>query len=613
MSSPPVGSAGGNPEPNWYPDPSIPGYIRYWNGTAWAPGTSRPEPRQGESPPTPPHGQAAPGTAGSAEAGVAAPAGSAAAPPAEETGPFFFDQESGSGPGAASGSGSGSGPRSGPAEDSGEHAVPRQPAPGALPELRSRAGEAPAWTPDDDVSTSPVAAVRRGGPARGGDAPADPRTPFGQTPGGAEGSAKSPLDDPNMRDQTIGIRRAELQASWPQQVHEPAQQEAPAPSGPVTPPQGRQLPAQASPPQGTPVQASPPQGTPVRSSPPLGTETPQAPPPGTPPRGAPQQAAPAQQEPAPRQPAHASPAQPLPGPAQPAYPSPAQPQPGYGYPRPEQPSPGHPQPGYGYPRPDEPSAGQPQPGYGYPQPGQPAHPPPMHPLPGRQPGQPQPGQPQPGLPGQQQGGPAAVQPSPPTQSGVLGAPQMTPLTEVGLAVRGTAPWETPFGGSGQAYPSGLGRRLLARLIDALLPLAAAAAVAISVVDKARDHLRDKIDAIEQAGVTETVWLVDSTTGPYIAMVLGAYLVVGLLLEVVPTAIWGRTPGKRLCGIGVLDMSSQEKPGFGASLSRWLVHSLLALSLIGVLNYLWCLWDRPWRQCWHDKAARTFVASAKPRS
>ena len=30
--------------------------------------------------------------------------------------------------------------------------------------------------------------------------------------------------------------------------------------------------------------------------------------------------------------------------------------------------------------------------------------------------------------------------------------------------------------------------------------------------------------------------------------------------------------------------------------------------IGVLNALWCLFDRPWRQCWHDKAARTFVAS-----
>ncbi|WP_369266819.1 DUF2510 domain-containing protein, partial [Streptomyces harbinensis] len=47
MSSPPAGSAGGSPGPNWYPDPSIPGYIRYWNGATWMPGTSRPEPRDG--------------------------------------------------------------------------------------------------------------------------------------------------------------------------------------------------------------------------------------------------------------------------------------------------------------------------------------------------------------------------------------------------------------------------------------------------------------------------------------------------------------------------------------------------------------------------------------
>ena len=30
--------------------------------------------------------------------------------------------------------------------------------------------------------------------------------------------------------------------------------------------------------------------------------------------------------------------------------------------------------------------------------------------------------------------------------------------------------------------------------------------------------------------------------------------------------------------------------------------------IGVLGVLWCLFDRPWRQCWHDKAAHTFVAA-----
>ena len=34
------------PEAGYYADPSIPGYIRYWDGTQWVPGTSRPAPSE---------------------------------------------------------------------------------------------------------------------------------------------------------------------------------------------------------------------------------------------------------------------------------------------------------------------------------------------------------------------------------------------------------------------------------------------------------------------------------------------------------------------------------------------------------------------------------------
>ncbi|MFF1799304.1 DUF2510 domain-containing protein, partial [Kitasatospora sp. NPDC058263] len=26
------------PTPGYYPDPSVPGFVRYWGGTAWVPG-----------------------------------------------------------------------------------------------------------------------------------------------------------------------------------------------------------------------------------------------------------------------------------------------------------------------------------------------------------------------------------------------------------------------------------------------------------------------------------------------------------------------------------------------------------------------------------------------
>ncbi|MBD0715764.1 DUF2510 domain-containing protein, partial [Streptomyces sp. CBMA370] len=53
MATPP-GGGGEVPQAGYYPDPSIPGYIRYWNGGAWVPGTSRPAPKDGEGAPHPP-------------------------------------------------------------------------------------------------------------------------------------------------------------------------------------------------------------------------------------------------------------------------------------------------------------------------------------------------------------------------------------------------------------------------------------------------------------------------------------------------------------------------------------------------------------------------------
>ena len=40
------------------------------------------------------------------------------------------------------------------------------------------------------------------------------------------------------------------------------------------------------------------------------------------------------------------------------------------------------------------------------------------------------------------------------------------------------------------------------------------------------------------------------------------------VKVLPTAKWGRTPGKKLVGLRVLDVEAQQPPGFGPSLRRW---------------------------------------------
>jgi uncharacterized RDD family membrane protein YckC len=131
-------------------------------------------------------------------------------------------------------------------------------------------------------------------------------------------------------------------------------------------------------------------------------------------------------------------------------------------------------------------------------------------------------------------------------------------------------------------------------------------VAVPVAAQTRAHIDEKIEAAKLSGKTVTVWLLDGTTAGHLGIVLGALLVLGVLYESLPTAKWGRTLGKKLCGLQVLDIETHEPPTFGAALRRWLLYSVLGVLVVGVLNVLWCLFDRPWRQCWHDKTAHTFV-------
>ncbi|MFD9412635.1 RDD family protein [Streptomyces sp. NPDC059989] len=151
-------------------------------------------------------------------------------------------------------------------------------------------------------------------------------------------------------------------------------------------------------------------------------------------------------------------------------------------------------------------------------------------------------------------------------------------------------------------PAGLARRAVARALDSLVLAAVAAAAAWPQVPAATAHLEAKVDAARASGRTTTVWLLDGTIAGHLGLVLGAVLLFGVLYEALPTARWGRTPGKKLLGVRVLATATLRPPTFGAALRRWLVYALL-----GLPGALWCLVDRPRRQAWHDKAAKTYVA------
>lgn len=99
------------------------------------------------------------------------------------------------------------------------------------------------------------------------------------------------------------------------------------------------------------------------------------------------------------------------------------------------------------------------------------------------------------------------------------------------------------------------------------------------------------------------------------LVLG--LLVSVVYEVVPTARWGQTLGKRILGIKVVHVATGEPPGFKKSFGRWALLTLpISVPYVrypGAVFYLLCvltMGHEPFYRGWHDKAARTLVVTSR---
>jgi uncharacterized RDD family membrane protein YckC len=134
----------------------------------------------------------------------------------------------------------------------------------------------------------------------------------------------------------------------------------------------------------------------------------------------------------------------------------------------------------------------------------------------------------------------------------------------------------------------LWRRLVARIIDGIL--------------------------IGIATTVLTVWWVhpQSSSGAVLIGVIGPVLYCAydaLMME----HQGGQTLGKKTMQIRVAMLADGSVPQAQAAWTRAAVFSLPNVisclgELFSLLNVLWCTWDRPYRQCLHDKAARTVVVS-----
>lgn len=75
-----------------------------------------------------------------------------------------------------------------------------------------------------------------------------------------------------------------------------------------------------------------------------------------------------------------------------------------------------------------------------------------------------------------------------------------------------------------------------------------------------------------------------------------------------TTRWQRTPGKAIMHIRPMHLADRAALGFWRALGRAAaVVGANFLSWIGLVDYLWCLWD-PDAQCVHDKIADTVVVT-----
>ncbi|MET9959087.1 RDD family protein [Streptomyces sp. NPDC006326] len=480
----------------YYPDPSIPGYVRYWNGLSWVPGTSRP------------------------------------ATPADETGPVFLDRTGVTevvaerAPAAAWQADPAQQAGFGGSRDDrvswGHRAEPeRDPKPKPKPEPEPEA------EPEPVAERGPGVSFARAGAGTGA------------ARGSAEGvgilSARSPAaESPAWPSAPGGGSDSGLTSSWPEAREAPRPQRAePGP----WPPSGQPAPNRAAP---------------------------DAPPwPSSPDRPAPDEAGA-------RQAAHAE----VRAEIRAAEPAPAGPR-GTGTWAPERPAPTRPGPEAGGARP---AAGGGERDEREPRDGESA--------------------PRGAVPWTPRQGPAAGGPLP------AEPPADRPEAEGPAPARHRPTGREVFEQMAEraVRPAGLARRAVARALDSLVLAAVAAAAARPLLPAATAHLRAKVDAARGTGHTTTVWLFDGTVAGYLGLVLAAVLLFGVFYEALPTARWGRTPGKKLLGIRVLAAATLRPPGFGAALRRWLV-----FALFGLLGSLWCLGDRPRRRGWHDRAARTYVS------
>jgi uncharacterized RDD family membrane protein YckC len=162
----------------------------------------------------------------------------------------------------------------------------------------------------------------------------------------------------------------------------------------------------------------------------------------------------------------------------------------------------------------------------------------------------------------------------------------------------------PYGPGSLSDP---GKRFLARLLDGLVMMPvfiACVAVVWAIVAPHTGPLFPSSTYSSNAS-TQTPGFVWFYLAAFVATFIGGALSVAY--ETIATVRYGRTLGKRWMNIRPVSLEGHAL-GWGQSFGRALLYWIAGwLSWLGLLDYLWCIWD-PNSQCVHDKIASTLVVN-----
>ena len=189
------------------------------------------------------------------------------------------------------------------------------------------------------------------------------------------------------------------------------------------------------------------------------------------------------------------------------------------------------------------------------------------------------------------------QPRDPFGKGPEGAPPPSGGDEWGAG----GPPGDPYGGGPYAQPAAdplagmpplanRGKRLLARIIDALL-----IGIPLGVI----------------LGFAFGGYKYDSTLHSFWQDLI--YALVYFAYDGYMLTTRGQTFGKKWMKIRVAMLDSGTNPAGSPGWTRAAVYSLPPVvpccgAVFWLVNVVWCLWDNPYHQCLHDKAARTVVVA-----